>query len=115
MDIIAAVENLLDNIYVRFGRTLYRQIVGVSMGINCSPLIADSFFYCCESQFMTKIQKDPLKQDLVDMFNDTCRYLDDVLALNNPEFQKFANEIYFKELTLNKSNISNDRTTFLKF
>ena len=40
----------------------------------------------------------------------------DVLALNNPESQKFANffkEICPKELTLNKSNISNDRTPFL--
>jgi len=48
---------------------------------------------------MAKIQKDPPKQDLVDQFNNTFRYLDDVLALNNPDFQKFARDIYPKELT----------------
>ena len=34
---------LLDNIYIRFGSKLYRQIVGVLMGTNCAPLVADLF------------------------------------------------------------------------
>ena len=38
------------------------------MGTNFAPLIVDLFLYCYESQFMTKIQKDPLKQDLFDKF-----------------------------------------------
>ena len=28
---------LLDNIYIRFGSKLYRQIVGIPMGTNCAP------------------------------------------------------------------------------
>ena len=28
----------LDNIYIRFGTKLYRQIVGKLMGTNCAPL-----------------------------------------------------------------------------
>ena len=32
---------LLDNIYVRFGTKLFRQIVGIPMGTNCAPLVAD--------------------------------------------------------------------------
>ena len=35
---------LLDNIYIRFGSKLYRQIVGITMGTNCAPLVADLFF-----------------------------------------------------------------------
>ena len=34
---------LLDNIYIRFGTKLYRQIVGIPMGTNCAPLVA--FFF----------------------------------------------------------------------
>ena len=30
---------LLDNVYIRFGTKLYRQIVGIPMGTNCAPLI----------------------------------------------------------------------------
>ena len=62
---------------------------------------------------MAKIHKDPSKQHLVDSFNNTYRYLDDILALNNPEFSKFTDEIYPAELTLNKSNSSSDHTPFL--
>ena len=66
-----AVNILLDNIYVRFGNKVYRQVVGISMGTNCAPLITDLFWYCYESQFMTKLSKDPSKLHLVDKFNNT--------------------------------------------
>ena len=33
-----AITFLLDNIYIRFGSNLYRQIVGIPMGTNCTPL-----------------------------------------------------------------------------
>ena len=39
---------LLDNIYIRFGTKLFRQIVGIPMGTNCAPLVADLFFFCYE-------------------------------------------------------------------
>ena len=32
---------LLDNIYIQFGHKLYRQIVGIPMGTNGVPLVAD--------------------------------------------------------------------------
>ena len=39
-----ALSYLLDNICFRFGTKLYRQIVGIPMGTNYVPLIADLFF-----------------------------------------------------------------------
>ena len=36
---------LLDNIYIRFGFKLYRQIVGIPVGTNCAPLVADLFLF----------------------------------------------------------------------
>ena len=38
-----ALHYLLDNIFIRFGSKLYRQIVGIPMGTNCAPLVADLF------------------------------------------------------------------------
>ena len=48
---------LLDNIYIRVGTKLYRQIVGIPMGTNCVPLLADLFFVCFfyERDFMTSL------------------------------------------------------------
>ena len=48
-----ALHYLLDNIFIRFGSKLYRQIVGIPMGTNCAPLVADLFCFamtetlCC--------------------------------------------------------------------
>ena len=36
---------LLDNIYIRFGTKLFRQIVGIPMGTNCASLVADLFLF----------------------------------------------------------------------
>ena len=44
-----ALHYLLDNMFiqnVRFGSKLYRQIVGIPMGTNCAPLVADLFLFC---------------------------------------------------------------------
>ena len=51
------INFLLDNIFVRFGNKVFCQIVGIPMGINCVPLIADLFLYCYESQFMANSKK----------------------------------------------------------
>ena len=56
-----ALHYLLDNIFIRFGSKLYRQIVGIPMGTNCAPLVADLFYFvmretlCCLCQTITKL------------------------------------------------------------
>ena len=40
-----ALVYLSDNIVIRFGTELYRQTIGIPMGTNCAPLIADSFYF----------------------------------------------------------------------
>jgi hypothetical protein len=42
-------EFLIDNIFVSFGGTLFQQVVGIPMGTNCAPLLADLFLYSYES------------------------------------------------------------------
>ena len=46
---------LFDNIYIRFGIKLFRQIVGIPMGTNCAPLVADLFLFCYERDFMMSL------------------------------------------------------------
>ena len=47
-----ALHYLLDNIFIRFGSKLYRQIVGVPMGTNFTPLVAVLFLFCYERDFL---------------------------------------------------------------
>ena len=78
-----ALSFLLDNIYIRFGTKLYRQIVGIPMGTNCAPLAADLFLFCYESDFMKDLSSDN-QADIIKAFNSTSRYLDDLLNIDNP-------------------------------
>jgi hypothetical protein len=40
---ISMLEFLIDNIFVSFGRTLFQHVVGIPMGTNCAPFLADLF------------------------------------------------------------------------
>ena len=51
--------------------------------------------------------------DLIDMFNDTSRYLDDKFTIDNPEFEKHIPDIYPTELQLNKAITSDKDISFL--
>ena len=46
-------------------------------------------------------------------FNNTSRYLDDILNINNPFFAALVNTIYLKELQLNKANKGDTIASFL--
>ena len=52
-----AVDFLIDNIYVRFGNSVFRQVIGIPMGTNSAPLLADLFLHTFEYDFMLKTMK----------------------------------------------------------
>ena len=107
-----ALIYLLDNIYIRFGSRLYRQIVGIQMGTNCVPLVADLFLFCHERDFMKSLTKEK-RYDLIDAFNSTSRYLDNLLNIDNIHFEHMVHRIYPAELQLNKANASDTEAAFL--
>jgi hypothetical protein len=43
--VISMLESLIDNIFVSFGGIRFQQVVGIPMGTNCAPLLADLFLY----------------------------------------------------------------------
>ena len=61
---------------------------------------------------MSNLQKSK-RFDLIDKFNDTSRYLDDIFTIDNPAFAEHIPDIYPRELQLNKANSSDKETSFL--
>ena len=76
-NVCEALTFLFDNIFIRFSTKLYRQVVGIPMGNNCAPLVADLFLFCNERDFMMSLSDDK-QADVIDAFNTISRYLDDV-------------------------------------
>ena len=95
--VISMLEFIIDNIFVSFGRTLFQQVVGIPMGMNYAPLLADLFLYSYESEFLQQLVKDK-KMHEARAFNFTYRYIDDVLSINNSRFAEFLPLIYPPEL-----------------
>ena len=65
-----------------------------------------------ERDFMSNLQKSK-RFDLIDKFNDTSRYLDDIFTIDNPTFAEHIPDIYPRELQLNKASTSDKETSFL--
>ena len=92
-NVCGAMTFLLDNIFIRFCIKLYRQVVGIPMGTNCAPLAANLFLFCYDRDFMMSISIDK-HANVIDAFNTTSRYLDDILNINNVYFDNMVSQIY---------------------
>ena len=82
------------------------------MGTNCAPLVADLFLFCYERDFMLSLSEDN-QSGVIEAFNSTSRYLDDLLNIDNNFFDSMVNRIYPSELQLNKANVSDTEASSL--
>ena len=55
---------------------------------------------------------DNKQTDIIEAFNSTSRYLDDLLDIDNPYFEQMVGQIYPTELRLNKANSSDLKLRF---
>ena len=115
-DICKMTEFLVDNIYVRSGRQLFQQMVGILMRTNCAPLLAELlahlFLYTHENEFLDKLIKEG-KRNLARKFNLSYRYIDDLISFNNKRFKEFISDIYPKELTISETTESTSIAFYL--
>ena len=93
------IEFLIDKIYVRFGGLHFRQVIGIPMGNNCAPLLADLFLYSYETEFLDGLISKGNRK-LSGKFNFTYRYIDDLISFRNKNFQQHLSTIYPKELQI---------------
>ena len=82
------------------------------MGTNCAPLVGDLFSYCYERNFMDCLNHDN-QADVIEVFNSTSMYPDDLLNNDNPYFESMVNQIYPPEQQLNKANTKDCQAPFL--
>ena len=105
------MEYLIDNIYVSIGNRVYRQCVGIPMGTDCAPLLANLFLFYYEYKYMKNLIKNNII--LAKNFNNTMRYIDDLLTLNNTQFDAAIHDIYPQELQLKKTTESATALSYL--
>ena len=82
------------------------------MDTNCAPVVAQLYLFYYERDFMMSLSDDK-KADIIDDFNTTSRYLDDILNINNVYFDNMISQIYPSELQLNNAHISDTEAALL--
>ena len=85
-NVCEALIYLLDNIYIRFGTKLYRQIVGIPMGTNCATLVADLFLFCYDFYFegmVNRIYPPELQLNKANTSDTEAPFLDLHLSISN--------------------------------
>ena len=94
-----ALTFLLDNIIIIFVTKLFRQIVGIRMGTNCAPLVANLFLLCSERYFMMSLSEER-QSEVIEAFNSTSRYLYDLLNfdIDNKYFDGLITHLSFQAL-----------------
>ena len=86
--------------------------IGIPMGTNRAPLVADVFPFCYERDFMKSLSPEN-QADITEAFNSPSRYLDDLLNIDNICFEQMVIQIYPAELQLNKANSTDTEAPFL--
>ena len=107
---IKLLNFLIDNIYVNFGDSILRQTIGIPMGTNCAPLLANLYLFYYEYKFLERLPKD--KKIHGKCFKFTFRYIDDLLSINNKHFREYISQIYPDDLEL-KETTENDNGMFI--
>ena len=95
-----------------FAGKVFQQIIGIAIGTNCAPLLADLFLYSYEAEFIQSLLSAGRKR-LASQFNFTYRYIDDVLSINNPDFENYLGQIYSPELEIKDTTESNTSASYL--
>ena len=111
-DIVRMIDFLIDNIFVECGGVVFQQVIGIPMGNNCAPLLADLFLYSHEAEFIQTLIKSG-KRHLAKSFCFTYRYIDDVLSINNPKFGDYINIIYPVELEIKDTTDADHHASYL--
>ena len=97
---------------MQFGGHLFRQMIGIPMGTNCAPLLADLFPYSYENEFLDNMIRSGHKR-LARSFNLCYRYIDDLIVFSNKKFLGYLKEICPSQLTVEKANKSDHLAGYL--
>ena len=109
--LVEALELILFNTNIQFNESIFKQILGIPMGGNASPFIADLYLSWCEYCYMTKVVKHDYAMAKLLSYN--CRYFDDICTVNLQNFGDIAKDIYDNTLLLEGSTCSYKQDTFL--
>ena len=103
--LLDCIYYLIDNSYVKFGDQVYKQVIGIPMGISAGPHMANIYLHQYEHNYFNVLYESNRKVELAKLKN-IFRFQDDLLALNDQGYlEEVISLIYPPEMVVNKTNI----------
>ena len=90
---------------------LQKKSIGIPMGIDPAPEMANLYLYYYEAKFMEMLTKE--NYSAAKKFNYTRRFIDDLHNDGHLEENNNRGRIYPQELKLNQEHQNDDKATFL--
>ena len=107
-----SLKFLIDNSYFYVGDHVFRQKIGIPMGLDPASHLANLFLAYYEIHWIKKLKKEDYAR--ARKYNNNCRFIDDLAALNDDgEFERSRSQIYPEELQSAKENEGTMDATFL--
>ena len=99
-------------VFIQVGGKVFQQCVGIPIGTNCAPLLAELLFHDYESSAMIRFSRTN-GHPQAKSFVFTRQYIDDLISINNPRFDKDIEKIYPSELTLKDTTLADGKVAYL--
>ena len=110
--LIDSVNFLVDNAYFSFGENVFKQLVGIPIGVDPGPYVANLTLWYFEFKYVNSLYKSDYRSAL--MLNNTFRLIDDITSINSDNlFSNIVSKIYPNNLILNKENIGDNSANVL--
>ena len=107
-----AVNFVIRNTYVIFGKKVFIQNKGIPMGGNSSSPIAELTVGKKEFNYIKKLMQEK-KFNLAKILSNNCRYVDDLITVNYLYFHNLIREIYPPSLEMERSGENNKDVNYL--
>ena len=106
------IRFLLLNSYFSIGSLCFHQTIGVPIGVDCGPDIANLSLFYYEYLYITSLIRSNYKRAL--RYNGCFRLMDDISCLNlDGVFLEDVSSIYPSSLQLKKENVGNESANIL--
>ena len=111
--LLSCLNYLIDNAYIVHNGQVYRQIIGIPMGTNSAPHVANIYLFVYEYEYIEALINDGNNKYLEKLVN-IFRFQDDLFAVNDDGlFESILTDVYPVEMKVSKTNISTFKCSYL--
>ncbi len=80
--LVELIEFLIDNLVIVYGEQAYRQVIGIPMGTDCAPFLANLYLFVLEYEWVSVQEQTAVGRERLRVLVLVGRYIDDLFAVN---------------------------------